>query len=280
MIHETDDACCERICTYVIACELSIPFAWNTPLMQNGRKMNVRSDLRLTVLHDRIHYYKQNALGEEYEVPAEGWLPSSTEEYFTPPATEEHLQETEKILGFPLPPFLRALYKRVANGGFGPSQGLLGAAGGGDRDGWLLTDEYLFQKEHLRPIDLSACPRLHRESHGDYNRYLSSWAIVVPQACWPDRLLPLIHDGDGMYFFLDGASEQVFYSGSDRLILRVLAPSLKRFFDRWMRDDLFDYQRSHEERHRSSPGHGKRVESQRDRDVLRNETQASPFSID
>ncbi len=32
MIHEADDACCERICTYVIACERGIPFAWNTPL--------------------------------------------------------------------------------------------------------------------------------------------------------------------------------------------------------------------------------------------------------
>src|SRR5438132_5407724 len=43
-----------------------------------------------------------------------------------PPASEEQVQITEERLGFPLPALLRALYTRVANGGFGPSGGLKG----------------------------------------------------------------------------------------------------------------------------------------------------------
>lgn len=37
-----------------------------------------------------------------------------------PPASEEQLRATEAALGFPLPPFLRALYAEVANDCFGP----------------------------------------------------------------------------------------------------------------------------------------------------------------
>src|SRR5260370_8919436 len=47
-----------------------------------------------------------------------------------PPATVDQLQETETLLGFALPPFLRALYAEIANGGFGPTYGLRGAVGG------------------------------------------------------------------------------------------------------------------------------------------------------
>ena len=47
-----------------------------------------------------------------------------------PPASEEQLQQTEEHIGFPLPPLLRALYAKVANGGFGPGMGLNGALGG------------------------------------------------------------------------------------------------------------------------------------------------------
>lgn len=45
-----------------------------------------------------------------------------------PPANETQLQQTEALLGFPLPPLLHSLYANIANGGFGP--------GGGLRGGW------------------------------------------------------------------------------------------------------------------------------------------------
>lgn len=47
-----------------------------------------------------------------------------------PTASEEQLLATEAVLGFSLPPLLRALYAEVASGGFGPGTGLRGASGG------------------------------------------------------------------------------------------------------------------------------------------------------
>ncbi len=37
---------------------------------------------------------------------------------------------TEEVMGFAHPPLLRALYLQIANGGFGPDTGLIGALGG------------------------------------------------------------------------------------------------------------------------------------------------------
>lgn len=55
-----------------------------------------------------------------------------------PPVTETQIVASEKKLGFKLPPFLRELYLKVGNGGFGPGSGILGIEGGytddNDRD--------------------------------------------------------------------------------------------------------------------------------------------------
>src|SRR5579859_3133146 len=50
-------------------------------------------------------------------------------------ASEKVLQETEARLGFALPPLLRALYATVANGGFGPGQGIFGTLEGFGKPG-------------------------------------------------------------------------------------------------------------------------------------------------
>ncbi|MCP3854010.1 MAG: SMI1/KNR4 family protein [Actinomycetia bacterium] len=47
-----------------------------------------------------------------------------------PPATQELIAEAERAIGQPLPGLLRRLYLEVANGGFGPSHGLLGVGTG------------------------------------------------------------------------------------------------------------------------------------------------------
>jgi hypothetical protein len=47
-----------------------------------------------------------------------------------PPATEEQIESTERELDAPLPLLLRRIYLEVANGGFGPGFGILGANGG------------------------------------------------------------------------------------------------------------------------------------------------------
>ncbi|TYB69281.1 SMI1/KNR4 family protein [Nonomuraea sp. PA05] len=46
-----------------------------------------------------------------------------------PPAAAEAVADAERAIGHPLPPLLRRLYLEVANGGFGPRDGILGVAG-------------------------------------------------------------------------------------------------------------------------------------------------------
>jgi hypothetical protein len=52
------------------------------------------------------------------------------------PATPEAVAEAESIIGFPLPPLLRRLYLEVANGGFGPDEGVPGVRGGRFQGNW------------------------------------------------------------------------------------------------------------------------------------------------
>jgi hypothetical protein len=52
------------------------------------------------------------------------------------PATPEAVAEAENVIGFPVPPLLRRLYLEVANGGFGPAEGILGVRGGASQGDW------------------------------------------------------------------------------------------------------------------------------------------------
>ena len=46
------------------------------------------------------------------------------------PASAEAVAEAEQVIGYRLPRLLRRLYLEVANGGFGPHDGVLGVSGG------------------------------------------------------------------------------------------------------------------------------------------------------
>lgn len=64
-----------------------------------------------------------------------------------PTATNRELEEAEIKIGSPLPPVLALVLREVANGGFGPGDGLLGVGAGGHRYGgadlsWNLPDFY------------------------------------------------------------------------------------------------------------------------------------------
>jgi len=228
-----------------MAYELGVPFHWDKPIPQIGSGRpgaGVQEDLRLTVIDERIHYYRRTISGEDYEIQPEGsldWLPPIPTLLY-PPATEEQLQATEEILEFSLPPLLRALYKQVANGGFGPGYGLLGALGGGDEAGWVITDEYLIRKGKKQSIDLLACERRTFKKDNDSHKYLTDREIIVPQGFWPDRLLPISHNGCGLFYYLEAPTDAVFYGGDDHVTLRLLANSFEDFLNRWMLEDLFD----------------------------------------
>jgi hypothetical protein len=200
----------------------------------------VPENLRLAVIQRRLHYYRRTARGDEYEIQPQGslaWLPS-VPLHLCPPATEEQLRTAEELLGFSLPFSLRGLYQHVANGGFGPGhEGLFCLPGCEDAPSWLLTEQYLCKAD--RPsIELAACEYRPITSYG-YARYLADWELVVPQGYWPDRLLPLSHDGCAIYYFLDVPTGRVFLSGDDQLALRLMAHSVEELFERWMRDDLY-----------------------------------------
>src|SRR5262249_46373474 len=53
-----------------------------------------------------------------------------------PPVSEQAVVQAESDLGFPLPPLLRALYTRVADGGYGPGHRLIHFPG----DEWDLCE--------------------------------------------------------------------------------------------------------------------------------------------
>lgn len=93
------------------------------------------------------------------------------------PAPAEAVREAEGIIGFPLPPLLRRLYLEVADGGFGPNEGVLGlAAGHGGR-----TALDLYRHAH----EISPLP------------FYPDWWFL------PYRLLPLCEWGCGIYSFID-----------------------------------------------------------------------------
>lgn len=98
-----------------------------------------------------------------------------------PPATFQALDAAEIRLGFKLPTLLRRIYAEVANGGFGPSYGLLGIGGGA-------TNEDSRDSVEVYEWFRKANPEDHY------------WH-------WPERLLPIGHLGCGMFCCADCSSE-------------------------------------------------------------------------
>ncbi len=93
-----------------------------------------------------------------------------------PCVSEDGLKKVENSLEFTLPPLVRALYLSVGNGGFGPQYGIVGTKGGARLDGETLESCY---RNRLR---------LHYES---------------PAWRWPEKLLPLVNYGCGMWACVD-----------------------------------------------------------------------------
>ncbi len=94
-----------------------------------------------------------------------------------PPLSTNEILAAEEALGFQLTPVLRRIYTETANGGFGPSYGLLGVCGGMlNEDGNDATRQYTQYRE-LDPND-------------------AHWF-------WPEGVLPLGHLGCAMYLCVD-----------------------------------------------------------------------------
>jgi hypothetical protein len=57
------------------------------------------------------------------------WVTLARGRYLRPPASAHDIQIAEDVVGLPLPPLLVRIYLTLANGGFGPGYGLIGAPG-------------------------------------------------------------------------------------------------------------------------------------------------------
>ena len=210
----------------------------------------------------REYWYDEN--GQEFIAFSED---ESSEPHFAyPHATERQISETESLLGFPLPPLLRLLYTQVANGGFGPGYGVIGAVGGFPLDDGMGKDiahGYLKDIEGCRLIQLNEfemmtmAQRYHELKKLPADSVLGwlkeplqlskytikpewehTYLYEFPHGIWPDRLLPLCYWGCGICSCIDARTENIFQvSASSRgwhYILVYSAASLEEWFERWL----------------------------------------------
>lgn len=98
-----------------------------------------------------------------------------------PVADETTLQNAEELLGFRLPLLLRRLYLEIGNGGFGPSYGLIGVAGGATTSGGSNIVDLYQSFAAPDPADVR-------------------WQ-------WPKKLLPVSDLGCAMYACIDCSTE-------------------------------------------------------------------------
>ncbi len=158
-----------------------------------------------------------------------------------PPATEDQLRATEESLGFPIPPLLRALYAKVANGGFGPGgAGITGARGGyyyGDDGHYETIDTCVDEQSDTHYFDLARYEQVHR----------GLIMIVLPPHVRPARFLHLCYWGCATDSYIDGTSGRVYLvepgglvaqqdgtSECCRVYLTRQAPSLESWLQTWL----------------------------------------------
>jgi SMI1 / KNR4 family (SUKH-1) len=157
------------------------------------------------------------------------WFPLQTE-FGYPPATQEQLAVSEEVLGYTLPPLLRALYATIANGGFGPGYGLYGVLGGFQNriEPQVHQDADLINQEHDRNEQGSA-------RQIDLWMYGSLEYREIPFEAWPKGLYMLCDWGCGIYSYLDCVSGRIYRgeAGDDVYILCCEATSLDEWLALW-----------------------------------------------
>ena len=154
-----------------------------------------------------------------------------------PRVSEEQIQDAERYLGFPLPPFLHYIYTHIANGGFGPGLGFHGIMNGFGSDGdytYRLDRSivgYYYFRTRAQVINLDEyLPEIVYE--GTAQRF---WCF--PLETWPRYVLPLSDmgcarmacvDKEGQ-MFLDVAIEQ-----HDMYGLVQLGWTFEEWIERWL----------------------------------------------
>jgi hypothetical protein len=182
------------------------------------------------------------------------------------PATEQQLAKTEQQLGFLLPPLLRQLYLQIANGGFGPGYGLIGAIEGfplidGFGDDIVQGYQQIIQSctsVQLKEYEMISWAQWMQEPepspYGDLEREIPSrnqthpeWEHIylyeLSEEVWPERMLPLCYWGCGICTYIDANTEHIFQcTGSEHgYILRYVAASLEEWLERWLNGESLQF---------------------------------------
>ncbi len=166
-----------------------------------------------------------------------------------PPASEEQLTATEAALGFLLPPLLRALYKEIANGGFGPGVGIQGAIGGYgssiDEQVSTIVVDYEFHlqvgyanMEGRQPASLVDLANYAWQSQrGKTKKYL-----LLPYEDWPEQLLTFEDLGCCQETCIDCKTGRILCTAptvnDKEYILFWLAPSLEIYLEHWLQSKV------------------------------------------
>jgi hypothetical protein len=155
-----------------------------------------------------------------------------------PSVSEERIQDAERNLGFPLPPFLRYLYTHMANGGFGPGLGLykISSCPGSDYNCNKHLDRSIVGYYRFRTreqvIDLTEYPSEDLEEIGQ-----KFWRF--PLGTWPRYMLLLGDMGCSQMacvnkdnqMFLECAIEE-----DDMYGLFQLGCTFEEWIERWLND--------------------------------------------
>jgi hypothetical protein len=118
----------------------------------------------------------------------------------------------------------------VANGGFGPGYGIVGAMGGArTSDGDRIADLYRVDREP-RPLQDSG---VDRDDPGWFEPFYNEW---------PRRVLRFVDWGCGIWSCLDARTGRVLryeplHGKRDREAMVLEAASLEPWMDRWVRGD-------------------------------------------
>ena len=142
------------------------------------------------------------------------------------PVTKEELLKAEETIGFELPGLFKALYSKIANGGFGPGYGLLP----------------LFTRRNGRNTTGGAIDLYARWREADLENEIDvveeDERISQPKFSWPAMLIPLNDRGCAIRSCVDCSKADLPISRSDpgKSLTNCFkeAPSLKK----WLLDSL------------------------------------------
>lgn len=183
-------------------------------------------------LDENATYYWIDRHGQEYCYTDSLQIPTAWAFEYAPLA-EEQLQSAERLLGFALPPLLRAIYTRVADGGFGPGYGLYHLETPDKLSGASIVSSYF--SDRRRATQLVDFHLLEKRTAGNY------LLTLMPEDVWPDGFLCLCHWGCSQFSYLDLATGRVFrydYYVGERNGFEAEAPTLEAWFERWLAKEL------------------------------------------